>query len=67
MKALTKISTLLVFAIIVAQTSCSVTYRQRHPRRHRVIVVPMNEKKTPSTTTMYQPSEQLNDNPGVAK
>jgi hypothetical protein len=69
MKTLTKITSLLLFAAIVAQTSCSVRYRTAHPRRHKkVIVVPMNEKKTQDATVGYLPSEQAKKTGGeVAK
>ena len=61
MKTLTKIGSVIVFAAVIASTSCSVEYKTRYHRRHRVIEVGMNEQKSQSTQ-MVNYSQQNNNN-----
>lgn len=49
MKSITKISLCAIALITIASlTSCSVEYRTRHPRHHKVVVVGMEKTNIPS-------------------
>ena len=69
MKTLTKLGSVIAFIAVIASTSCSVEYRTRHPRRHRVIVVGMNEQNTQKMQVVNQQSGQTekNETPVAAK
>ncbi len=68
MKTLTKIGSVIAFMAVIASTSCSVQYRTRHPRKHRVIVG-MNEQTQQGMQAVNKPSRQVenNETPVAAK
>jgi len=61
MKTITKLGSVIAFFAVIASTSCSVEYRTRHPRRHRVIVVGMNEQNA-QKMQVVNPSSGQNTN-----